>query len=927
MSKLWAIPTIHPALLMRNQRMFPAVVQDLKKSLIQPPERYILHPTLEQVRAFTATTFAFDIETNYPRTRDITMVGLSAAPYECIVVPWAGGYINELQRIFKLATRVITQNGLGFDIPYLAEYGVEISPTCIVEDTMLQQHLIQPDLPHDLTFIGSIFTSKPTWEFDRKLSEQLYNARDVDVTMQAWRQISPLLRMNNLDKLYYLVQTPLAKICRQMKDLGIAIDTGRIADIRTKVLSDMEGLEHNLPLSLRTHEIDVRRRVPAPPGTLTEPKYGKKGQLLKQRPVRFLMVPATETVVPWRSPTRISEYIYDQCKIPPEYDIKTESISTGKIALAKIARRLQNGTYRTENSAEVHTAITAISKLRQLEELESNFTQDEYTHIKRLHTNFNVHGTGSGRLSSSAPNLQNVPRAARYIYVPSHEGWSIVSIDYSGIENRITAYLAGDTARLARFDSRPGFSEHKYATSLFFGIDYDEVEKDNDRTSPYGRSKAIVHGSDRGEGARKIAFLNDIPEKEVKPLLSLWKDDIKATVMWQGQVASQAIKDGVVTNPFGRKAWIFGDRAYCVAPETRVLNTDLDWVPVGSLNVADTIIGFEEHLSSRQGQGPKYTKAVVTATGTLQTKRYEVVTDKGTVITTSEHGFAVRLVVGVGGVKRNLHRWIPTSYLKTGDQILWFGKPWERDVSREGGYLSGLLDGEGHLQSKQGRGLVRFTQNPGVVLDNFINIGRALNFKVSNPENAGPKSRKVSITVDSPRSALEVIGRLQPARLKKDAECLWNEKPMWGNTTRHEVATVQEVRYLDEGPVTTLTTDTGTLITEGLCSHNTQSISFFPQSTAADVIYRAMIGLMYERINWPVEKVQEVVGIYIPLPRPAQLLLQVHDELVFECPTDMVEEVVQVLRLVMEQPWRELGGLILPTKAAAGRSWAEVVDL
>ena len=660
-----AMATIHPAALMRDQSMMPAVVNDLKKSLIQPPEKYILHPTLEQVKEFNAKIFAFDIETNYPRSRDITMVGLSATVFEVLVVPWAGSYIAELKRIFNNANICIGHNCIQFDIPYLAEYGVKISDNCLVYDTMLMQHLVQPDLPHDLTFVGSIFTSKPTWEFNRHIDEQLYNARDVDVTLQAFNQLNPLLRMQNLNKLYNFIQVPLARICKLMRDTGVAIDATRINSIRDKLALEICEWDAQLPDTLRKQIVKIRRRQVVPPGTLSPLVIGKKGKPLKRKLIKHIFVEEEKQVFPWRSPMKIAEYLYDICKIPVERDLKTEAISTGKIALAKISRRLQNRTYKVEQVAEVHKAVTAVQKLRSLDELQGNFAQEEYISIKRQHTNFNVHGTYTGRLSSSNPNLQNVPQSARYIYVPSYPGWSFLSVDYSGIENRITAHLAGDLTRLARFDSRPGFSEHKYATSLFFDVLYEDVIKDNDRTAPYGRSKAIVHGADRGEGARKIALLNDIPEAEVRPLLMKWKADIAATIKWQVQIADQAAKQGYLTNPFGRKAWFWGNRLY------------------------------------------------------------------------------------------------------------------------------------------------------------------------------------------------------------------------------------------------------------------TQSISFMPQSTAADVIYHSMIGIMFERINWPLEKVQQVVSIYEALPNPARLLLQVHDELLLEMPNDLIPEVARILRRVMTQPWKELGGLVLPVEIKVGQSWAD----
>lgn len=88
-----------------------------------------------------------------------------------------------------------------------------------------------------------------------------------------------------------------------------------------------------------------------------------------------------------------------------------------------------------------------------------------------------------------------------------------------------------------------------------------------------------------------------------------------------------------------------------------------------------------------------------------------------------------------------------------------------------------------------------------------------------------------------------------------------------------------------------------------------------------------MIGLMYERINWPVELALKVTSVLAPLPQPARLLLQVHDSLLVECPAHQVDEVTKCLKTVMEQPWPQMGGFYVPAEIKAGKpgcSWGEI---
>lgn len=105
-----------------------------------------------------------------------------------------------------------------------------------------------------------------------------------------------------------------------------------------------------------------------------------------------------------------------------------------------------------------------------------------------------------------------------------------------------------------------------------------------------------------------------------------------------------------------------------------------------------------------------------------------------------------------------------------------------------------------------------------------------------------------------------------------------------------------------------------------------EAVAFLPQSTAADVIFRAMISLLYERIGWSAERARTVVPKLCPLPQPARLLVSVHDSLVLETRRDQVAEVVATVREAMSQPWPQLDGFSIPVAVEVGQSWGEMVD-
>lgn len=528
-------------------------------------------------------------------------------------------------------------------------------------DTMLMHHLLFPDLPHDLEFINSMFTQKPAWKSERKLAEELYNARDVDVTYQSWLQLKPLLIQHGLESLYFNVQIPIAKIVSEMKRTGIKVDPGHLKEVREKLIAEMSEENKHLPAELRTTTVMVGKNVPAPPGTI-----GKSG-----RPLKVVRVEVPKESCPWRSSDEVKKYLYETLKLPVVGHAKTNEPTADKGAIDKIYRRIRSGQYKLGDAGErIARGVMAIKNLRKMSTLVNGFCTEDRGKVGRVHANFNVHGTSSGRLSSSEPNLQNQPESARYIYVPSSPDWCLIEVDYSSIENRLTAWYSNDSERLRRWVLDPDFNEHRWAASVMFGIPYEDVEKDNDKDAPYGMAKRINHGTNYGMGAKKIANMNDLDFGEVKKNLEKLNKARPLLLKWQKDTGEKAKSEGVLATPFGRKRW---------------------FVPLGN--------------------------------------------------------------------------------------------------------------------------------------------------------------------------------------------------------------------------------------------YYTEALSFLPQSTAADIIFRAMIGLYYERIDWPVERALSVVRVVEPLPQPARLLLQVHDSLLFEAPSNDIELVQSCIRHVMEQPWPELGGFTIPVAMKVGKpgqSWGEL---
>ena len=539
--KARVIGILHPSYLMRDSAMIPATISDLSKGTQIPPQHYNVEPTLADLEDFNARTLVFDIETNR-FTQQITMVGIADArrKYHVVVVPFHGAYIKELKRIFYDAEELVGQNIIGFDLDHLKEAGVLVNPTAQIWDIMLMHHLIQPDAPHDLEFIASIFTQMVAWKQLSSVDMPWYNGCDVDATAQSFTQLLPLLRQFDLERLYKLVQVPLAKICKQMSETGIKVDPNRISAAREKFLAEFKTLESQLPKELQSYDKTIKVRQRAPQGTL-----GKSG-----KPVKYIHIPGTKRVDPWNSPKLCEKWLYETMQYPKQLHPKTKKVTASKQALDRLFRKTGN------------KQLIVLKDLKSLDEILSTFLKEDNVGksipTSRVHSGFLVHGTNTGRLSSSHPNMQNIPKEAKFAYVPSFADWCFIEADFSGIENNLAAWYANDTDRLARLAIR-GFSEHKWLCSKIFGIPESEISKSSDE---YDRAKHTNHGADAGMGPRKMSMQYNIPEKDCRNLLLMWKTLNHKSAEWQERTGNQAIKDGILTTVFGRKRWFWSQSGY-----------------------------------------------------------------------------------------------------------------------------------------------------------------------------------------------------------------------------------------------------------------------------------------------------------------------------------------------------------------------------
>lgn len=626
------VPTLHPTFLMRQAAQFAVAVRDLRRGLELPPEIYDLYPSIETVRAFTDKVFAFDFEWE-PRTGDITMCGLTSRSYTSICVPFVGEYITELKRIFEAAEVIIGHNIVDADTAYFEKLGWNV--TAKLHDTMLAQHLIQPDYRHGLAFVASVFTNKVFWKGKGEEQEdeagnilpagaqwktwdspdaiprefggyggctsgdeawRLYNARDTDGSFQAEDGIFRALNRFGQEYVYWNVSLPAAHICRSLNEHGLRINHRKLGDIRSSLESEIRETECRLPEGLKPYEKPITRTVPAPAGTYKTKTLKCKGTKKAQ---------SVHDLVTWNvsSPGRSS---CPNCG--KEYDVKVGIIKRIRmdatkritpwnsqaqlIAYATTKGCKEVGHVKTGNASadkrarkiwgREHTEFAIVDSLKKLSTQRNSFAKDGLLGIDWIKFRLSVTGTSEGRLACRGVypanlNLQNQPKIIKNIFIPDKEGYGILSHDIVQGENMLTCWLAKDWKRWERLNT-PGFDEHCHMASLFFNT---LVGPDSPLRKP---GKVINHGRNYGLGERKTqdylaaeGFNYSI--SDIREMMNIWKSENKRTAAWQQETIHLAERQSYLENPFGRRRWFsgrdFATKALAFLPASTLADTVL----------------------------------------------------------------------------------------------------------------------------------------------------------------------------------------------------------------------------------------------------------------------------------------------------------------------------------------------------------------
>lgn len=261
---------------------------------------------------------------------------------------------------------------------------------------------------------------------------------------------------------------------------------------------------------------------------------------------------------------------------------------------------------------------------------------------------------------------------------------------------------------------------------------------------------------------------------------------------------------------------------YCLAPDTRVLTSDLRWVPVGQCAIGDRLLAFDEDISNVRAHR-KLRYAVVTSIDKITQPCCRVrLTDGRVIVASTKHLWLTRQP------GNNLFQWVATRDLRPGkSRIRDLGRPWETDESYEAGYLAGIFDGEGSFSiGKPRHGFrIHFSQRPGLVMDLTREFLGRRGFQVSAIRHH--RSGVQAFELLGLYNCLRFLGALRPIRLLARAEqWLTGKSPR----TYEKHAVVSALDYIGEQEVVAIGTSTRTLFAEGLFSHNSTTKGYEPST-------------------------------------------------------------------------------------------------
>jgi DNA polymerase-1 len=500
------------------------------------PATYVTITQAEELAMWIARAeeqgyFAIDTETDGLDAMQCNLVGISLAiaPGEAAYIPLAhgsgsldldgGGAQMPLQTALDLLAPLCARDDIvkilqnaKFDMLLLSRYGVRF---CAIDDTMLMSYAMAAGqhghgmdelarlwLEHEAISIKTLLgTGKAQKTFDQVPIEDAtrYAAEDADITLRLWMTLKPLLAAQGVMTVYETSERPLVPVIVEMEANGVMVDRQHLSHLSGELAQKMAAMESEI-FDLADTEFNIA------------------------------------------SPKQLGEILFEKLSLPGGKKTKTGAYATGADILEGLA-------------AEGHALPAAVLRWRGMAKLKSTYTDALPTFINpttgRIHTSYSLAATTTGRLSSSDPNLQNIPirseegRRIREAFI-APEQHVLVSADYSQIELRILAHMADIGALKSAFAE--GQDIHAMTASEIFNVPMKEMTPEIRR-----RAKAINFGIIYGISAFGLANQLGISRGEAGDYIAAYFERFPGIKDYMETTKKAAHAQGYVTTLFGRK--------------------------------------------------------------------------------------------------------------------------------------------------------------------------------------------------------------------------------------------------------------------------------------------------------------------------------------------------------------------------------------
>ena len=472
----------------------------------------------------TNEIFSLDTETTSIEALDAKLVGLSFSTEDFRA--WYVPVSRETEKAKKILEifRPVYENpkilkvgqNLKYDLTVLANYGIHLSGPLF--DTMLAHYLIQPELRHNMDYLAEIYLNYKTIHIEELIGPKgrgqknmgdlepkdiyKYACEDADVTLRLMKPLAEELRKNSLEEVFQNIEMPLMPVLARMERNGVVLDTDTLKEVENDFTARLQTLEKDI-YELAGHEFTIN------------------------------------------SPRQVGEVLF------------------GELKLSEKVKKTKSGQYSTSEEVlrDLHSKHPIVQKIldyRGLKKLLSTYVEALSKLINpatgHIHTSFNQAVTATGRLSSSNPNLQNIPvrgedgREIRKAFIPE-AGEIFFSADYSQIELRIMAHLSGDEHMIEAFNA--GHDVHAATAARIFHKDIKDISKDERR-----KAKTANFGIIYGISAFGLAERMDVSRTEAKELIDSYFEMYPKIKDYISKAVDTAREKGYIETEFGRRRYL-----------------------------------------------------------------------------------------------------------------------------------------------------------------------------------------------------------------------------------------------------------------------------------------------------------------------------------------------------------------------------------